>query len=139
MVKRLARYGLMAALAVAAIGVQAESPEELAGKAVASLKRQPKWESVQVQRARADDYSLIIWYRAMPDGYAEVERDTKLVARAMLKTLVDAGIKPAEQRISIFTRGRKHEKGETGQPVTRVFGRTAYDWTNDQLSFDAKK
>ncbi|MDP3715501.1 MAG: hypothetical protein Q8R21_03720 [Burkholderiales bacterium] len=113
----------------------ADTPADLAARTVQAVKPSPKWERVEVATAQKDMYSIYIWYRQRPAGFAEVERDTKAVARAMLKTLVDAGQKPAEDWISVFVRGGEKVTGETGRPLSRVFGRTMYDFNNDSLTF----
>jgi hypothetical protein len=131
---------LLAALAIAApIAALAVSPAEIADQAAASVKRSPKWERIEVQRAEAGDYSLVIWYKAAPAGYDEVERDTKALASAVLKSLQAAGKRPADERITVFTRGRKAERGETGKHLVRVYGRTDYDYNNDRLRFERDK
>jgi len=130
---------LVAAALVVPIAATAATPEEIASQAAASVKRSPKWDRVEVQRAKADDYALVIWYKRAPANYAEVERDTKVLARAVLKTLSAAGMRPAEDRINVFTRGRMAETGETGKQLVRVFGRASYDYNNDQLDFERDK
>lgn len=133
---------LIAALAVTPMLVNAASPEELAALAVASVKASPKWDRVEVQRAKADDYALIIWYKVDPASYGEVERDTKTVGRAMLHQLVTAKAIPSggSGRIAwVVVRGRMPERGETGKSLTRVFGQSRWNSDDDQFKFERPK
>lgn len=135
----LTRILIAAVCLLTPLAALAATPAEIAARAAASVERSAKWDRVEVQRAKADDYALAIWYKRKPANYAEVERDTKALARAVLKTLSAAGQRPAEDRINVFTRGRMAETGETGKLLVRVFGRTSYDYNSDQLAFERNK
>jgi hypothetical protein len=126
-------------LLVAPIAGHTASPEEIAGRAVASVKVSKKWDRIEVQRAKADDYALIVWYKRQPADYAEVERDTRIVARAMLAELVKAKSLPSKAPVFLVVRGRMPEKGETGKPLVRVFGVTSYDSDSGQLTFERRR
>lgn len=130
---------LFASACLVAFPTSAATPADLAARAIKNVKPSPKWSEVEVVNAAKGNYSLYIWYQRRPDGFAEVERDTKIVARAMLKSLIDAGQKPAEEWTSVFVRGGEKITGETGQPLVRTFGRTAYDFNSDSLNFSRAK
>ena len=42
------------------IAALAATPAEIADRATASVKASPKWDHIEVQRAKADDYALVI-------------------------------------------------------------------------------
>jgi|CXWL01.1.fsa_nt_gi hypothetical protein len=135
----LARLLVAAALIVLPFTSSAATPPDMAAKAVASVKRAVKWDRVEVQRAKANDYALIIWYKAAPASHNEVEKDTSLVARAMLNVLVAEKVIQNRDDLHIVVRGRMPAKGETGASLTRVFGVTRYDASNDQLKFEKNR
>lgn len=117
----------------------AATPAEIAERAAVSVKRSPKWERIEVQRATPADYALIVWYRQMPADHAEVERDTKAVARSVLKQLAALKALPASSTLHLVVRARMPEKGETGKQLVRVFGSSRYNSDSDHLAFERNK
>ncbi len=133
---KIAIYLVFIATLTFSIHGLAAAPQQIADKAVASVKKKTKWERIEITKAEKSMYSLVIWYKAMPSSYSEVENDTKAVARAVLKELVADGAKPAKDWISVYVRGYKAEKGETGSKVVRAFGKASYNFNNDQIEFE---
>lgn len=127
----------------------APSPQASAAKAVdtqafadavsSAVKTSPKWSGIQVDEASGSDYTLVLLYQAMPSSQLEVERDTKAVMQAALHELVKQGRQPAQEHIFVTVRAHKPEKGATGQGVTRVFGRSVYDYNNDSITYKPEK
>lgn len=110
------------------------------GKAVAArTKATAKWDGIQVEKADGRNYRLILMYKADPSNQAEVRRDTKAVVQAALDELVAQGRRPAEEQLSVTTWAHKPEKGATGQNLTRVYGRSVYDYNNDSITYKAKQ
>ena len=99
----------------------------------------PKWSGLQVDEAGGSNYKLVLLYREMPTGQAEVKRDTRRVAEAALKELVRQGRQPAKEHIFLTVRAHKPEKGATGQDVVRVFGRAVYDYNNDTIEYEEQR
>lgn len=127
---------LVALLPISAI---AGTPAEIADRAAASVHRSSKWERIEVQRATADDYALVLWYRQMPASHAEVDRDTKAVGRAVLRELVAEKRLPSTTPLYLVVRGRMPAKGETGAQLVRVFGTNRYFSGDDQFTFERNK
>lgn len=95
----------------------------------------PRWARIQSD----GEYRLSLYYRAMPAGHAEVEADTKAIARDALKELQAHGIDPRVDHVTVGVSGRMDERGETGASMVRVFGRTRYNWANDSLEYTRQK
>lgn len=112
---------------------------ELAKAVSAGVRASSKWSEIRVDEASARGYRLTLWYRDMPTGQAEVERDTKAVAQAALTELVRQGRKPAQERIFLTVLAHKPEKGATGESLIRVFGRAVYDYNNDTIEYKVKR
>jgi hypothetical protein len=129
---------LLTALA-APLAAIAAAPEEIASKVAASVKLAPTWERIEVQRAKADDYALIVWYKKSPGTLAAVEQDTTIVARALLRELVKVGTLPRASPLYVVVRGRKAETGETGKQLVRLYGVSRYDSVSDQIAFERNK
>lgn len=85
------------------------------------------------------EYRLSLYYRSMPTGHAQVEADTKAIARDALNELQARGLNPHQERITVGVSGRMDERGETGASMVRVFGRTRYNWANDSLEYKPAK
>lgn len=112
------------------------APPDLA-KAIASVDASQKWERVEIQTAEAGTYALIVWYKVMPASYAEVERDTVMLSRVVLRELQATRMLDSTQLIVV--RGRMPARGETDKPLVRVFGTTRYNAARDQLVFEPNK
>jgi hypothetical protein len=98
-----------------------------------------KWQEIRFDEIKKDNVRATILYKQMPSSLHEVELDTKSVARAILKVLVAQGRNPRAEWIGVFVHAHKPERGETGASVVRVFGRTMYNFNNDQLEFKPAK
>jgi hypothetical protein len=112
------------------------SPEDIAQRAIASVTRQPTWDHIEVNQAAAKDYSFTLSYKGIPADKAAVERDTKAIARAVLKALVAAGHEPIHEGIFVFVFALKPVKVETGAQMYVALGSTFYDWNHDELNFE---
>ena len=95
----------------------------------------PRWKEIAFDETSNRRFRLTLVYRQMPSSLREVENDTKRIARAVLKVLVEHGRSPREEMISIFVHAHIPEKGETGANLVRVFGKTMYNYNNDQFEF----
>lgn len=133
------RYALCAAALTLSAAAQAAEPASIAAKATASVARSPKWDRIEVQRASRDDYALVIWYRQAPAGYDEVDRDTKVVGRSLLKALTAEGRLPSKDELHLVVRARMPEVGETGKKLVRVFGVNRYFASDDRFTFERNK
>lgn len=104
----------------------------------ARVKFSPKWSGVQVNEAAGNDYKLILLYKSSPSNQAEVARDTKAIAQAALTELMEQGRQPAQEHIFVTVWAHKPETGATGQTLTRVYGRSVYNYNNDSIEYKAK-
>lgn len=98
----------------------------------------PGWGSFEVRQADLTgigQVAVTLVYSEKPSGYRQVEQDTTKVVRAVLAWLVSQGKEPAKQWISVIASAQMREAGETGQALVRIFGRSSYDFNNDQISF----
>ena len=114
---------------------------QLARSAIASLRMVPEWRSIEINEADDRDFSFTLDYREYPSGgLAEVESDTKLIARATLAALINSGHQPAKEYISVFVFAQQSGlKGETGVELVRLIGHTSYDYGDDSLVFKPYK
>jgi hypothetical protein len=134
-------FVLLLCLVPASWSLAAKPPAPAASpvaQAVAAIKLKPSWERIELTLDTLSHYSLILWYKpeAKVTSEAEVEADTKLIARAVLAELVRQGRNPAEERISLFVYGRQETRGgETGGRITRTYGNAIYDFNHDRLGF----
>ncbi|HVL74711.1 MAG TPA: hypothetical protein VM406_01740 [Noviherbaspirillum sp.] len=113
-----------------------ERARAISAKALEGIKLAPKWESVEARKVEADYYHVVIWYKRDPSSYGEVERDTKEVARALLREIQSAGALDEKNYFMVVAvSGRMKEKGETGRDMVRLFGETTYDISKDSLKF----
>jgi hypothetical protein len=119
--------------------VEQAKASEFAKAVSAGTKASSKWSEIKVDEASDRDYKLTLWYRDMPTGQAEVERDAKAVAQAALTELMRQGRKPAQEHIFLTVRAHKPEKGATGESLTRVFGRAVYDYNNDTIEYKVER
>lgn len=111
--------------------------EELLTKELEPLNK--KWERIEVREASNTSYVINVKYKesANISGYGEVSNDTKSVVRAALHVLMAKGRNPNKEWI--FVRAHAHQAagfGETGAPLTRVLGKSTYDFNSDQIKFD---
>lgn len=95
----------------------------------------PRWKEITFDEISKRRLRLTLVYQQMPSNLREVENDTKRIAGAVLKVLVEDGRKPHEEWISVFVHAHIPEKGVTGANLVRVFGKTMYNFNNDQLEF----
>jgi hypothetical protein len=134
-------FALLLCLVPASWSLAAEPPAPAASpvaQAVAAIKLKPNWERIELTLDTRSHCSLTLWYKpeAKVTSEADVEADTKQVARAVLAELVRQGRKPAEERISLFVYGRQETRGgETGGRVVRTYGNAIYDSNHDRLGF----
>ncbi|KAF1708650.1 hypothetical protein [Pseudoxanthomonas sacheonensis] len=112
--------------------------QQFAQAVAARLKTSAKWEGISVKKATKNDYQLVLTYQSAPANQAEVRRDTKAVAQAAIDELVKQGRQPAPEHIYIGVWAQKPEKGASGQALTRVYGRSVYDYNNDSIEYKAK-
>ena len=142
----MARYFLIigcltAFLAVQGISVAEEAGAErkLAEHVVATIATRPDWERIKVLDADATGYGLELFYRETPNGFAQVEADTKSVVRAVLSELMKAGHSPTHEGIVICVWGQRLVKGETGTSRVLVYGNATYDYNSDSIEFERGK
>ena len=134
-------FALLLCLMPASWSLAARPPAPAASpvaQAVTAIKLKPSWERIQLTQETLRHISLTLWYKpeAEVTSEAEVEADTKLIARAVLAELVRQGRKPAEERIGLFVYGRQETRGgETGGRIVRTYGNAIYDFNHDQLGF----
>ena len=124
-------------IAAAAAAEQAHA-EEFSKAVAARLKSGAKWEGISMEKTDKNSYRLIHTYQSAPSNQAEVRRDTKSVAQAAIDELVKQGRQPAQEHIYIAVWAHKPEKGASGQALTRVYGRSVYDYNNDSIEYKAK-
>ena len=99
-------------------------------------KLKPEWEDIQMDQRTGDNIRLTLMYKheSYP-SYWDAELDTKLIARAVLKTLIKRGNNPYEEHIGILVFAYKKVKGETGADLFQDLGYTTYNWNHDQLNY----
>ena len=140
--------GLLVAMALLVVKVTASpaatdpssNPEVFQKRVMAAVgKPSSNWASVRFDNISKNDFRLTVLYKKSPSSMAEVEKDTKAVARAVLKVLMDDGRKPREEWVFVFVHAHQPEKGETGGDLVRVYGKTAYDFNTDSLKFTPAK
>lgn len=124
-------------VAAAAAAEQAQA-EEFSKAVAARLKGGAKWEGISVKKATKNDYQLVLSYQSAPANQAEVSRDTKAVTQAAIDELVKQGRQPAQEHIYVGVWAHKAENGASGQALTRVYGRSVYDYNNDSIEYKAK-
>lgn len=100
------------------------------------VQTNPKWESIEITKMTANHIALTIWYKQSPTGFPEVERDSKMIARAALKVLIDSGINPISNGVFVFVWSEGRTKGETGKDLVSIYGKTTYNYLTDQLEFE---
>jgi len=77
---------------------------------------------------------MIANYTKAPSGRTVIG-ETKAIAQYVLACLVKAGKRPTTEQIFVSVWARHKMVGETGTPVTAVFGRTNYDFSTDSLEW----
>lgn len=98
-----------------------------------------EWDNVEFEDIGQRSIHLTLGYRHSPSSLDEVKSGTHRVARAVLKVLADNGRNPQKEMIAVFVHGQIPENGETGASLVRYFGKTLYDYNNDQLIFKPAK
>lgn len=103
-------------------------------------RRSSKWSEIRFDPDNSEkSIALTVVYRRTPSGYAEVEADTRRVARAVLATLLAEGRNPHAEWTFVSVRAQQPAgQGETGVDLTRSFGSTHYDFNSDQLVFESR-
>jgi hypothetical protein len=97
----------------------------------------PAWLPVRVKTVDARNYDFALDYKSIPANIETVEGDSKIIVRAMLKTLTAAGHNPADEWINIHVWAEMPGgTGETGKPLIRVFGMSSYNYNTDRIDFD---
>jgi hypothetical protein len=89
----------------------------------------------KVEMKNVGQVAVTLNYSKKPNGYAQVEADTKQVVRACLKWIQDQGHDPAKDWIMVTAWAHLPETGETGKDLVRVMGRSIYDFNTDQINF----
>lgn len=121
----------------AAAAKQAEEFKTLFNQELKQIK--PKWQNVEFLDSEPNHYRFAINYKesANISGYDEVAKDTTIVARAALKSLMAMGYTPAKNQTTIRVHAYQSAgTGETGTPLTRKLGRASYDYNSDQITFE---
>ena len=77
------------------------------------------WRAIRFEERRKDDISLTLLYQLVPSSLMQVENDTKRIARAALKVLMQDGRKPQQEGITLFVRAQMPTKGETGADLVQ--------------------
>lgn len=114
-----------------------QAARALAERTIDNVPMRPDWKGIRIDKATAHHFAFVLVYNREPAGYAQVELDTKTIARAMLRALVDSGRHPSDEGITVFVWAQQEGlRGETGKPLVRVFGDTSYDYNTDQLKFE---
>lgn len=98
-----------------------------------------EWDNVAFEQIGHRSIHLTLGYRHSTSSLDDVKSGTHRVASAVLKVLVDHGRNPQKEMIAVFVHGQIPEKGETGASLVRYFGKTMYDYNNDQLIFKPSK
>ena len=98
-----------------------------------------EWDSVVFEDIGQRSIHLTLEYRDSPSNLDEIKSSTERVARAVLKVLADNGRNPQKEMIAVFVHSQIPEKGETETSLLRYFGKTMYDYSNDQLIFKPAK
>ena len=107
----------------------------IAERAIAAV-RKPTWETVEIGNVTEEDYNFVLWYRNKPDRSLTIEADTRLLIRAVLTELKNAGVVVSSRNnMLIGVWADQHTVGETGQPLVRSFGRARYLSIRDQIEF----
>ena len=89
----------------------------------------------KVEMKNLGQVSVTLNYSTKPNGYSQVEADTKEVVRACLKWIEGQGHNPAKDWITVSAHANLPEAGETGKKLVRVMGRSVYDFNTDQINF----
>jgi hypothetical protein len=97
------------------------------------------WNEIRFEEIKSDNIRLVLVYRNTPSNLTQVENDTRRIARAALKALINNGRSPQQEMISLFVHAQMPERGETGASLVRYFGKTMYDYNDDQLTFKPAK
>lgn len=90
-----------------------------------------KWGSVSFTEMSNNHVIIHLDYTAMPSSMAEVETDTKRIAKAVLDALRSLGYDPKANWFELFVHAQKQEANR----MVRRFGKTMYDFNNDTLTF----
>lgn len=116
-----------------------ENRRKLLDALVAKFNPAPAgWDSFAVRKVELTNLGQVavtLNYATKPSGYAQVQADTKAVARACLKWIQDQGHDPAKEWITVTASAQQSISGETGKPLVRMMGRSVYNFNNDQISF----
>lgn len=99
----------------------------------------PSWNVVQFEEIGERSFRLVLVYLHAPSNLQQVQDDTRRIARAVLKVLVEKGRSPQQEMIAVFVHAQIPQKGETGASMVRYFGKTMYDYNDDQLVFKPAK
>jgi hypothetical protein len=123
---------------VAAAAAEQAKAEEFSKAVAARLQSKSNWEGIRAEEATKNSYRLVLIYQSAPANQAEVRRDTRAVAQAAIDELVKQGRQPVQEHIYVSVWAHKAEKGASGQALTRVYGRSVYDYNNDSIEYKAK-
>lgn len=97
------------------------------------------WSTIQFDEISERSYGLTLVYMHTPSNLQQVQNDTRRIARGVLKALMDKGRSPHQEMITVFVHAQIPERGETGAGMVRYFGKTMYDYNDDQLVFKPAK
>jgi hypothetical protein len=146
--KRLFLLGLLILASIIAVSMLISAPSGTASPEQRAFKEHVRnaigtlpmdWSQVIFDEIGQQSIRLTLVYRNSPSNLEQVQTDTQRIARSVLKVLIDSGRNPRREMITVFVHGQIPEKGETGASLVRSFGRTMYDYNNDQLTFKQAK
>ncbi|MEQ1795426.1 MAG: hypothetical protein ABL970_14685 [Nitrospira sp.] len=146
--KRVLLAGLLFLAFIMVVGLFAGGPTKVSTSDQILFKDQvlktlgptpSSWNVIQFEEVGERSFRLALVYSHMPSNLQQVENDTRRIARAVLKVLVEKGRSPHQEMISVFVHAQIPEKGETGANMVRYFGKTMYDYNDDQLVFKPAK
>lgn len=95
----------------------------------------PGWARIEGADQRGDTFRLRLIYASAPSNHVEIERDTKAVLRAALAELQAMGRRPASEGLFVSVWAAMPARGETGKPMTTLFGSATYDHWSDSISY----
>jgi hypothetical protein len=136
--RRIALTVLGTALVVTGVRARAAelTPDARVREAIASVKREPSWEEIRIDKTTDQGGTFTLVYKKSPSepSRAVVERDTAAIGRAVLKALVAAGRPPKDASIWVWAL-MPGSAGESGQQRVRPYGGVHYDPAPDAFVY----
>lgn len=105
---------------------------------LAAMPKDNRW-FVRIDKAGSRSVMASVIYNSSPLSLADVENDTKGVARKILEVLQANGHNPRDEWASVTVFAEKPTRGETGAALVIMYGATHYSYNNDQLVFKPAK